>query len=178
MRPFIVVILVLVCATASAEVFRRVGPDGEVYFSDTPAPGSERVDLGSAQTVNLSNARQSARPGQPTAKAEKDESTPGYAQFEIVKPSYGQGVRANGGSVTVYLSLQPALRPGDTIELLVDGEDGVMIHSGDVLNFNLSDMSRGSHTVSARVKSQRGERLIETGPVRFYVLRVASGGQR
>ena len=98
-----------------------------------------------------------------------------YAQFEIVKPSYDQGVRANGGYVTIYMSLQPALMQGHSIELTVDGEDGVRIHSGEALNVNLSGMSRGRHMVAARVKNARGDTMIETGPVGFYVLRAALG---
>lgn len=169
--------LILVCATASAEVFRRIGPDGEVYFSDTPTPGSERVNLGPAQTVSLPAVpRRSAGMGQAAGDASKDtKSLPAYAQFTIVKPSSGQGVRANDGSVTVYLSLQPALMPGHTIELIVDGEDGEKIQSGDTLNFNLSNMSRGRHTVAAKVVDAHGKALIKTGPVGFYVLRVALG---
>jgi hypothetical protein len=177
MHRFIALFLILSSATASAEMFRRIGPDGEVYFSDRPSPGSEPVDLRPAQTVNLADIRRpSAATEQSPGVVSEDAPAPAYAQFESVKPSNGQGVRANDGSVTVYLSLQPALRAGDTIELIVDGEDGPKIQSGDTLNFNLSDMSRGGHTVAARVKSQQGEKLIETGPVRFYVLRVALGG--
>ena len=177
MKRILAMLLVVACATASAEVFRRIGPDGEVYFSDTPAPGSQRVDLGAVQSVPLRSIPQgSSATVQPAGDAVEKESAPAYAQFEIVKPSYGQGVRANDGSVTVYLSLQPALRSGDTIVLIVDGEDGASIRSGDTLNFNLSNMSRGRHSVAARVQNAKGEKLIETGPVSFYVLRAALGG--
>lgn len=178
MQRYLALLLIVACSTAGAEVFRRIGPDGEVYFSDTPAPGSQRVTLGAPQSVTLPEAvrQRAAETRQPAGATTEKGSMQGYAQFEIVKPSYGQGVRANDGSVTVYLSLQPALRSGDVIELVVDGEDGAAIHAGGTLNFNLSNMSRGSHTVAARVKSPQGEKLIETGPVRFYVLRVALGG--
>ena len=159
MQRFISLLLLVASATASAEVFRRVGPDGEVYFSDTPTPGSQRVDLGDVQSVPLRSIPQgSSAIVQPTGDALANESAPPYAQFEIIKPSNGQGVRANDGSVTVYLSLQPALRSGDT------------------LNFNLSNMSRGQHSLAARVQNAKGEGLIETGPVSFYVLRAALGG--
>ena len=177
MKRILAMLLIVACATASAEVFRRVGPDGEVYFSDTPAPGSQRVDLEGVQSVPLRSIPQrSSATVQPTGDALAKESAPPYAQFEIIKPSNGQGLRANDGSVTVYLSLQPALRAGDTIVLIVDGEDGASIHSGDTLNFNLSNMSRGQHSVAARVQNAKGEKLIETGPVSFYVLRAALGG--
>jgi hypothetical protein len=179
MQRILMVLLVASCATASAEVFRRTGPDGEVYFSDRPAPDAQRVDLNPAQAVQLRTPPRTAESdasGQNEAANQKPAAV-SYAELTIVKPSYDQGVRANGGSVTVYLSLQPALQPGHAIMLKVDGEDGERIHSGETLNFNLSNMSRGRHTVAAKVVNQNGEELIRTGPVGFYVLRAALGGR-
>jgi len=176
MRRFLLICLLAVCATVSAEAFRHIGPDGEVYFSDRAAPGSERVELRPAQTVTLPEVtRRPADVETGPGSAAEDEAKFSYAQFEIVKPSYDQGVRANGGYVTIYMSLQPALRQGHSIELIVDGEDGVRIYSGEALNVNLSDMPRGRHTVEARVKNARGETMIKTGPVGFHVLRAALG---
>ena len=176
MQRLISLLLLVACATAGAEVFRHIGPDGEVYFSDRPAPDAKPVEIGPAQTVRLPAARPRADTAPAAAEPGHDrEAAPSYAQFSIVKPSHDQGVRANDGSVTIYLELQPPLMPGHTILLNVDGEDGERIHSGDTLNFNLVDMSRGRHAVAAKVVDEKGNALIETGPVGFYVLRVALG---
>ena len=180
MNRVLILLLTVACSTASAEVFRRIGPDGEVYFSDRPVAGAERVDLGPAQSIRMPTVTpRSAATQQPAdvAAGKQGAPAPSYAQFTVVKPSYDQGVRANDGSVTVYLSLQPALMPGHTIVLAVDGEDGEKIRTGESLNFNLSDMSRGRHTVAAKVVDEQGDVLIQTGPVGFYVLRVALGGR-
>lgn len=173
MQRILIVCLLVASAMASAEIFRQIGPDGEVYFSDRPAPGAKSVDVRLAPTVRLPSANTSDT-------TEKGDSggpsmVPEYAQFSIVKPSHNQGVRANDGSVTIYLELQPPLMPGHTIELSIDGEDGEKIRAGDTLNFNLSNMSRGRHVVSARVVDSEGKVQIKTGPVGFYVLRVALG---
>ncbi len=172
MRRSLLMCLLAVCATGNAEVFRHIGPDGEVYFSDQAIPGSERVELRPAQTFTMPEvSRPSAAAATGTGQTVEDKAGFTYAQFEIVKPSYDQGVRSKVGSVTIYMSLQPALRQGHAIELSVDGEDGVRLYSGEALNVNLSDMSRGRHTVEARVKNARDETMIKTGPVGFYVLR-------
>lgn len=171
-RFLLICLLLVVCGPASAEAFRHIGPDGEVYFSDRASPGSERVELRPAQAVTLPEVtRQPPAMNTDLGQTTVEESTFSYAQFEIVKPSFDQGVRANDGSVTIYMSLQPALRPRHSIELVVDGIEGARIHSGEALNVNLSDMPRGRHTVEARVKNARGETMIKTGPVGFYVLR-------
>jgi hypothetical protein len=180
MNRVLVSLLIFACATASAEVFRRIGPDGEVYFSDRPVPGAERFELGPTQSIRMPTVTpRSAVAQQPAGAAagKQGAPAPSYAQFTVIKPSYDQGVRANDGSVTVYLALQPALMPGHTIVLTVDGEDGDKIRTGESLNFNLSNMSRGRHTVAAKVVDEEGDVLIQTGPVGFYVLRVALGGR-
>jgi len=41
----------------------------------------------------------------------------------------------------------------------------------------MGSMSRGRHTVAAKVVNEQGEEVIETGPVGFYVLRNALGGR-
>ena len=53
MHRFLVLLLVFVCATANSQIFRRIGPDGQVYFSDQPGPDAERVDVTPAQTISL-----------------------------------------------------------------------------------------------------------------------------
>ena len=177
MQRLLIICLILASAAVSAEIFRRIGPDGEVYFSDRPTPGAESVDVRPASTVRLPSARPPVATRDTAEKNDGGEPSiaPDYAQFSIVKPSHNQGVRANDGSVTVYLELQPPLMPGHTIELTIDGEDGEKIHAGEALNFNLSDMSRGRHIVSARVVDEQANEKIKTGPIGFYVLRVALG---
>ena len=128
MQRFLVLCLLTGAATVSAEAFRHIGPDGEVYFSDRPAPDSERLKLRPAQTFTLPEVSQpSAATETGVGQTKEDKDKFAYAQFEIVKPSFDQGVRANDGSVTIYMSLQPALRQGDSIELIIDGEDGARI---------------------------------------------------
>jgi hypothetical protein len=178
MKQFLALILLAACVSAGAEVFRHVGPDGTVTFSDTPSPDAERVNVAPAQTVSVPpvspRAARVRRPG--GNDGDGSGSAPAYSRFAITAPSDGQSVRANDGSVTVSLLLEPALAPGHTIELILDGEDGGQVYSGSRLTFNLSNLSRGEHRLLARVKNAKGEQFGETGAVSFYVLRVARGG--
>lgn len=172
MRRSLLLILVLVCATASAQVFRRIGPDGQVYFSDQPGPDAEQVEVKPAQAISLPPL-----PRQTGATQPQHEAGAAYSAFTIVSPTAGQGVRANDGNVTVSLSLKPKLMPGHTVMLNVDGEDAEQYKTGDGLTVALSNLSRGLHTVEATVVDAQGKALIQTGPVSFNVLRVAAGGR-
>jgi hypothetical protein len=172
MQRLLVLFLVFICATANAQIYRRTGPDGQVYFSDQPGPDAERVDLAPAQTISLPSVPEQA--GDVVTGQQQDDAVV-YTEFFIASPTAEQGVRANDGNVTVHLSLQPALQPGHAIVLNVDGEDGEASNSGSVLMVELNNLSRGQHTVMATVVDEEGTALIKTEPVTFQILRVAGG---
>ena len=171
MQTKLVIFLVFVCATASAQMFKRVGPDGKVYFSDQPGPDARQIEVAPAQTISLPPV-----PGQVESVGEQDPTVPVYTAFAIVSPANEQEVRANDGNVMVQLSLQPELKPGHTITLTIDGEDGEAIKPGGGMSVVLSNLSRGRHTVEALVVDDAGKVLMRTGAVGFNVLRAAVGG--
>jgi hypothetical protein len=180
MQRILLLLLVFVCATANSQVFRRIGPDGQVYFSDQPGPGAEQIEVPPVQTMRLPpenvEVDATAQPNDAATEQQGDVTTV-YTGFTIVNPTSEQSVRANDGSVTVYLSLQPELMPGHAITLKIDGEDGKEIFSGDSMAVQLTNLSRGRHTVEVTVVSEEGNNLIQAGPVSFYVLRAATGGR-
>ena len=172
MQRILLILLVFACATASAQVFKRIGPDGQVHFSDQPGPGAEWVDVTPAQAVSLPPVPEQTGI---VAVATQGDATVAYTEFSITSPTSDQGVRANDGNVTVHLSLQPALQSGHLIVLNIDGEDGESTNSGSGLMIELNNLSRGQHTVMATVVDEGGTVLIKTDPVSFNVLRVAGG---
>ena len=167
---FLITIIFLISSTNAHQLYRHVGPNGEVYFTDQPGPDSVPVEI---SPVNV----QPALPSPVTLpEAEKPEAIPAsYKYFNILSPTEDQGVRANNGHVIINLSLQPALKPGHIIKLKMDGEDGKLIKSGESLTINFFNVSRGLHTVQAFVLDNNGNMLMHAGPVSFHVLRVALG---
>jgi hypothetical protein len=175
MQRSLAFVLVFVCATAGAQVYRRVAPDGHVYFSDRPGPDAERVEVTPNTAVRLPQT--SGQPGQGDATGQAEAATPAYADFSIVSPASNEGIRANNGNVSVVLKLVPDLQPGHIIVLNVDGEDGERISSGKELTIGLTNLSRGLHTIAATVLDGNNQTLVQAGPVSFQVLRAAVGRQ-
>jgi hypothetical protein len=179
-RSIFLLCLVFICASVHAQIYKRMGPDGQVYFSDQPGSDAERVDLAPVPTISLppvpaqtNTAGQTGR----TATGSQNNAPAAYTEFAITSPTSEQGVRANNGNVTIHLSLQPALRPGNRIVVLVNGEDGEAVYTMDSMMLELINMSRGRHTVAATVVDADGNTLIQASPVTFYVLRVALGNK-
>lgn len=178
MQRSLVFVLAFVCATASAEIYRRIGADGHVYFSDQPGPDAERIEVTPNTAVRLPQTPvQADASGQADATGTAADITPAYSNLSIVSPASNAGVRANDGNVTVALKLVPDLQPGHTIVLNIDGEDGKQISSGEDLTIELTNLSRGLHTIAASVLDEDNETLVQADPVSFYVLRVAVGRQ-
>ena len=172
MQRILLILLVFACATANSQIFKRIGPDGQVYFSDQPGPDAERVDVTPVQAISLPPVPEQT---ETVAAATQGDATVAYTEFSITSPTSDQGVRANDGNVTVHLSLQPALQSDHMIVLNVDGEDGESANSSSGLMIELNNLSRGQHTVMATVIDEDGKVLIKTDPVTFQVLRVAGG---
>jgi hypothetical protein len=164
MRLSLIVMGVLLAASASATTYKWVDKDGVTHYSDRPAPGAEVVDLQSAQTFTPSGPR--AGRGQPRA-ADTDREFH-YTKLDLWKPENGETFQNAGNSITARLRLEPDLQPGHSIWLYLDGKrvDGLP-GAGDT--FSLNDVFRGTHTLAAVVTDQSGKQLATSQTVTFYM---------
>ena len=170
--PFLVLIIFTFTIASAHQLYRHVGPNGEVYFTDQPGPDSVPVEV---SPINVKAAPK--LPAPPPESASDQEPLASYEYFNILSPTEDQGVRANNGHVIINLALKPGLKPGHTIKLKIDGEDGKLVKSGHSLTIDLFNVSRGLHTVQAFVLDDHGNTLMDAGPVSFHVLRVALGNR-
>lgn len=170
MRP-ITLLLTLslsLCSTfASAEVYRWLDADGNVVYGDDPPKKSAatRVEL---PTLTVADSYKTA--GHKTTPKTTEEADAGYTSFKISAPANGDTLRANDGALSINIDLQPALKPGDTITLYLDGKQ---VSTGTSTGFSLTDVARGEHTVFALVSTKQGEVIKNTEGVKFNVLRAS-----
>ena len=115
MKPTTILLFsfLLLCATASAQVYKRVGPDGQVYFSDQPGPGAEPVELSPPQIISmppLPERKPGARRQGGDATKQADDGFAGYTGFSVLSPTNSEAYRANDGNITVRISENEVLR--------------------------------------------------------------------
>jgi hypothetical protein len=170
MRWITLAILICSAVAAAAQVYRRVAPDGTVHFSNVPGADAERVDVVPAQTVRMPTA---ARAGASATPVTPDEQVFRYTRAAILSPGEGEDVRANGGKVTLRLSLEPQLQLQHIIVVHLNDERLAFDHGDTIV---LSDLYRGRHSVEVAVMDDDQRELIRTQPVSFFILRVAGGG--
>ena len=114
----ILLLSVCVVTTAQAKIYKWVMPDGTIEYSDRPPQeGATPVELPPLPTYSPSPLP-AAQPDRP---AESDQAGSGYDRFQVVAPTSDEVIRDDGeGTVSVQLELEPGLRGGHTVEILLD----------------------------------------------------------
>lgn len=92
-----------------------------------------------------------------------------YTAFTITSPVADETIRDNSGSVSLSLSIEPSLVADHKIQIYLDGSPYQSPQSN--LSFTLSDVARGTHTVSASVLDESGKSLMQAQGVSFHLHR-------
>lgn len=153
-------LLLLLLAPALADtIYRSVDEHGRPVFSDRPGPGSEPLQVG---PLNVE------RPVQPLPRVEAEspaeEQFTRYRSLEITAP---RDAVPNGLVPTdVEVRIDPALREGHRLELLLDG---AFHAAAEEPAFTIEQMSRGPHTLQVRVVDAAGRKLQSSPEIEVYV---------
>ncbi len=158
------ILLLLVCfpIALGAQIYRHVDADGNVSFSDQEQPGSEQVDVQSPSSYQAP----APPPARSRPSADREADRPPYARIAIAHPPHEGTVRDNQGLVEVSVALNPQLRPGHEVELLLDGEP---VARGRAVRFQLENVHRGEHALKARVLGSGGTVIAESEPSIFFM---------
>jgi hypothetical protein len=173
MKKFVIVFAMLISmCTCYADVYTWKDSQGVVHFSDQPHDGAERVKVPEIQTFSQpSSSQPSDSKADPSSKVDKSKQT--YDVVEIIQPENNATIRNNDGSVQVSLKVEPALAPGDLIQLQFDGS--AVGEPQANLQFQLSGVFRGAHSVAAQVVNRQGDVLGSSEPVTFFMQRPRVG---
>lgn len=151
---------------ASQTVWKWVDENGVTHYADRPVPGATLMEINSGRSVTSSSPAPAAAAS--SASSQPADVGPPYSNFEIWKPGNDETIPNTGGLVTVNLRLEPALRPGHSLSLYLDGRL-VEDFPGDALSFDLTEVPRGQHTLRAIISDGRGTRIQESDQVMFMV---------
>ncbi|ROR34191.1 DUF4124 domain-containing protein [Inmirania thermothiophila] len=148
---------------ALAAVYKWTDAEGRVHYSDRPAPGAEAVRLDPLSTFRApAPARRPPTPPAPQAAE-------GYRRVVIAAPEPEATIRDNEGRITVVVNLEPALREGHAVQILVD--DRPQGAPARVTQFTLTNVDRGTHRIGARVLDGEGREVARAEPVTVYLHR-------
>lgn len=164
---------------AQAQIYRWVDDNGNVVYSDEPHPQAETVDLPPSTTYTPVDAEAETDdilkltpPEADEAKAQQQSEVPNY-QLRIIAPADDESIWVNNGNVTVSMIVEPELNSerGDLVQLQLDGNN--VGEPQAATSFQLSNLSRGSHNVTAMVTDNSGVTLASSATVTFHLHRAS-----
>ncbi|MBV7525062.1 DUF4124 domain-containing protein [Pseudomonas sp. PDM29] len=159
---------------ASAEVFMYVDAQGNRVFTDQPKPGdARRVPLTRSNRIaaNPTSAAPLIAESSPEVRALFH-----YEVLRILIPEPDATIRSNTGEVIVSATNEPALQPGHHYRLLLDGQPTAEPGLSPV--FPLSNIDRGSHTLSVEILDEQGRIVERTANQPFHMQRTSLAQKR
>ncbi len=165
MRTLLFTLILVGCTAAvSATVYKWVDENGVVHYSDQPHENAQRVELKAPQTYSAPKGQ--TAPLAPTRNPVPN-SGAAYQSCAVSEPTNDQ-VFMNTSAITAGVTVQPAVRPGDTAIVTLDGQrvPGVPANGGQ---FTISPVDRGTHSIQMVVQDQSGATVCSSAPVTFHV---------
>ena len=171
MRTALILLAVMSLSVHGNEVYKWTDPDGNVIYSDVPHPDAEIIDELEPQTYQAPELP----PGVLTPTPKKAEPF-SYKEVAIATPQDDENMRSNAGMVEVTISLSPPLQTamGHKLVLLLDGQQ----QAGTGMRFQLTNVDRGTHTLTAQVVDGEGNVVTSSAASTFHLQRsvVRRGG--
>jgi hypothetical protein len=167
---FLLIAMLALPAYAAQVVWKWVDEAHVTHYSDTPVPGATKVELGGG---NRSAAAPPTRPQPAPANPQPSaDAGPAYRNFEIWKPVDNESFSNTGGQVSIAIRVEPALQPEHALSLYLDGRlvEGFAPNTAE---FELKDVPRGLHSVTATITNARSAVIQRTSSIRFNVQQVS-----
>ena len=169
--------LLIACFIAlptSAQVFTYVDPQGNRVFTDQPKPGNAtRVPLvkSNRMAANPTSAVPLSAEDSPEVKAPFH-----YDLVRILVPEPDATIRSNSGEIIVSVTSEPGLQRAHRYRLLLDGQPTAKPGLSPV--FPLSNIDRGSHTLSVEILDEQGRIVERTASQPFHMQRTSLAQKR
>lgn len=159
--------------SAQDNVFRSIGEDGTVEFSDRgDARSSKKFQISEPVVVQRlaeipnPNGYKADQKLEPTTLARLP-PTGTYEELQILSPA-DNGNGWIDGDVQVKLALTPRLKAGHEVVIKLDGTE---VTSGTQLNHALPEVYRGMHTLQVSVRDITSGSTLASNTVDFQVHR-------
>lgn len=159
-------VIFFVTTVAQAQIYKWTDSSGNVHFSDKPQPGAQEIKLPPTQTYSPPPQVPIEQVTNPT-KPDNGDGV-GYDEISIVQPEDQSTIRNTEGYVSIIADLKPALRKGDTIQVLFDGSPLGKPQTTTVIA--LRDINRGSHTLAVQALSPKGKVLITSSTITIFMM--------
>lgn len=178
MTRWLCLALLLPWLNASAEIHSYVNANGERVFTDRP-PAAASTTTVQPQSVNRMQAGQrliKLKPPADSLPAAETPATPRYTRLQLLQPAADATLRNTGRSIELQVSSTPALLPGHSYQLWLDGAPFGSASSRPAWTVN--EVDRGTHSLQVHLLDAQGRSLLQTDSVQVHVHQTSLAARR
>ena len=167
----LLLLLMAVALPAAAQIYKYTDANGNTAYSNQPPDGTaaQTVELPPLNSVGL---QQPAAPAAPTAatpvtsKATSANNGALYSTLELTDIPTQEALRANNGTFTVGVKMEPRLQRQHLLRLVLDGVP--YGQPSNVPRLQLVNIDRGDHTLGVQVLA--GDQVVQQSPIVPFTL--------
>jgi Domain of unknown function (DUF4124) len=165
---FALLVSALLATQAAAQIYKTTDADGNVVFTDKPPAGSSNTESVDLQHTNTAPPPPNIAPLAPPSK-ETEEPASEAVEVSITSPANETTIPMGGGIFDVIAGAAPGVGPGQTLQLVMDGEPQGPPQTGTL--WRLENVFRGAHDLTVELRDSDGSIVATSESVRVYVLR-------
>jgi hypothetical protein len=162
MRLTLACLLLGLVLPASAQIYKYTDARGNTVFTDQPPEGQ------AAQSIELAptNSIELQVPELPAASPATEVAEAPYSTLQLTDIPDDEAIRANSGTFSVGVLIEPRLRPGHRLRLLLDGQP--YGQPSTATHLQLTNIARGEHSLAVEVLS--GEQQVQQSETRTFTV--------
>lgn len=171
MRLLLFCLLALIALPAAAQIYKYTDAAGNTAYSNQPPQGvkAEAVALPPLNSIETQPHGSTAPTQQPSIPRPLSQQ-PAYSVLELTGIPDEEALRANGGSFTVGVHMEPRLFGDDLLQLLLDGQ--TYGQPSNVPRLQLVDIDRGEHSLAVQVLNNGA--VIQTSATQTFTVQRVS----
>lgn len=162
MRLLIACLLCALALPAAAQIYKYTDANGNTVFTNQPPEGqaAQSVELPPTNTVPAQKPSVAAETPEPAAAQDA------YQVLQLTDIPSEEALRANNGTFTVGVEIEPRLTPGHRLRLLLDGK--AHGQPSNVTRLQVTNADRGEHSLAVEVLS--GDQVIQQSATRTFTV--------
>lgn len=169
MRAAVCYLLLIICLPATAQIYQYTDAQGNPAYSDQPPSDTRSQAIAPTPTNAIPGPTRLPLPTPPAAARPRTVVAHPYEVLQVSGLPRDGALRANNGSFSVQVLLQPNLQGAHRLRLLLD--DQPYGQPGTALELHLENIDRGEHRLAVQVLD--GEHVVQQSPsTTFHLLRV------
>lgn len=162
MRLLVTSLLLSLTLPVSAQIYQYKDANGNTVYTNQPPQGqdAEQVQLPPTNSVKI------VKPGDSNPVAEPGSKTAIYSTLAIDNIPSEESLRANNGTFSVNVRIEPALINGHRLRLVLDGKPYGA--AGTSTQLTVKELDRGEHSLAVDVLL--GERSLQRSAATTFTI--------